>query len=128
MCFDYDTYVTFQREEIRRARKPHRCDGCGRTIAPGETYIAQAGKFDSTFYTAAGCTRCAYDVARIVAHELDDGCYWSEAWPTWQDLGTWFSESMQERTAIADVPVIDWKTEWPNDVIKRLRKVEATQC
>lgn len=43
--------------ENRKARKPHRCDMCFRTIGPGETYLRGAG-MDGTAWTWKECAHC----------------------------------------------------------------------
>ena len=39
------------------ARKQHRCDWCGKTIEPGETYNRSTWRYDSV-YDFHECTRC----------------------------------------------------------------------
>lgn len=41
-----------------RARKPHRCWTCFRTIDPGEVYHAQTGRYDGRFYEFKQCAHC----------------------------------------------------------------------
>ena len=42
----------------RTARKPHRCDECGRTIEPGEQYKIGAGIYDRSAWHAKQCRHC----------------------------------------------------------------------
>lgn len=41
-----------------RARRPHECDTCQRTIDPGEKYRSQFGVFDGSGYTFKQCAHC----------------------------------------------------------------------
>lgn len=56
-CYcDYDA-PAFYNTEIRKARKPHRCEECNGQILPGEHYEHVVGKWEwvDTFKT---CCRC----------------------------------------------------------------------
>lgn len=46
------------REEPRRARVAHHCDGCGCTIAAGEAYLAHTSLFDGCWSREAMCFGC----------------------------------------------------------------------
>lgn len=46
----------------RKARKPHRCSECARTIEPGEVYNHQATLFDGSKESYRCCAHC--EVAR----------------------------------------------------------------
>lgn len=48
----------FFREGDRRARKPHRCDECGRTIDAGEVYRFGSGLTDGWFSQWKTCHQC----------------------------------------------------------------------
>lgn len=41
------------------AKKPHRCDSCGKGIAIGEKYTARSGMFEGGFFSAKHCPSCA---------------------------------------------------------------------
>lgn len=41
-----------------RARKPHRCVECARTIEPGEVYYRTAAKWEGDFFTVKTCAHC----------------------------------------------------------------------
>ena len=43
---------------VFKARKPHRCGECRRTIEPGETYERHAGPFDGQFTVHKTCRHC----------------------------------------------------------------------
>lgn len=48
-------------EDERRARKPHRCSGCGRTIQPGEVYLHHFDVFEGHANTEKCCLECRND-------------------------------------------------------------------
>jgi hypothetical protein len=57
-CFcDFDP-AEFYHLEMRKARKPHQCHECGRTIEIGETYEHVRGKWDGSVDTYRSCPRC----------------------------------------------------------------------
>lgn len=85
MCFDTET-ATCALEFTPRARKEHRCDECRRTIAVGEVYYKLTGVCDGRGFTHKSCRRCRYDLARLVRHELDQGCHWNESFPACGEL------------------------------------------
>lgn len=57
MCVDYDP-PTVWRNQMRRARKAHRCGECGREIASGETYEVCAGLSEGVWYDGKTCEHC----------------------------------------------------------------------
>lgn len=59
MCMvgDYD-YWEFYNEYTPTARKDHRCQECGRTIAKGEKYCTQGGLNDGHFQWYKTCAHC----------------------------------------------------------------------
>lgn len=46
--------------EIKRARKPHKCLYCGRTIQQGEAYSHECGTYEDEFQHYDLCIRCRY--------------------------------------------------------------------
>lgn len=47
------------REKVGPARKPHRCEECGRTIPKGEVYLRQANTDGSQVWTYKAHVDCA---------------------------------------------------------------------
>lgn len=45
-------------ESTAKARKPHTCEECGRTIQRGETYHKVWGKQEGDTFTGKWCTHC----------------------------------------------------------------------
>lgn len=121
MCFDYDGTVEFWHEETRKARKPHRCDACRETIAKGDQYTYQSGKYDGEFFDDHMCRRCCYDTARVVIHELEEGCYWSEAWPTVDHLLDYLEESGMGQTPHASIPADFDLADWPTKAVEKMK-------
>lgn len=59
MCMiDDSERFEFGDEEIRTARKTHRCSECGRQILPKERYACFKGKFEDRFETYKTCSHC----------------------------------------------------------------------
>lgn len=69
MCMDYDDLPEFCDERILHARKQHKCDECGRQIAPGEKYHRASGKWADGFCTYRTCEHCA-----VAQRWLADNC------------------------------------------------------
>ena len=53
-----DEPADFYAERMRRARKPHRCCECSRTIAVGEEHEYATGKNDGVFWDYRTCAEC----------------------------------------------------------------------
>lgn len=60
MCrADYsDGYATTLREQHQRARKPHHCSECRRTIRVGEIYLTIVSLFDGNMDVLKQCVHC----------------------------------------------------------------------
>lgn len=77
MCRVDDTETwDLYRAENRRARKPHRCRECGRTIRPGEHYQTATGLFDGLWHGHRMCSHCEH--AGTVLDILCGGWLWDE--------------------------------------------------
>lgn len=63
MCMSEDSeMVTMIGEDHHKARKPHKCAECCRTIQVGERYLCERFHFDSEFKVHKTCQHC--EVAR----------------------------------------------------------------
>jgi hypothetical protein len=100
-CGDYEPPEFFRENKVK-ARKPHRCCECLRTIERGETYQKVCGKWDGSFDTYETCLGCL-DLARSVGvtcwgfGDLID-CF-SEADGS-PELSEWMESREQRRLAI----------------------------
>ena len=64
-------------EKIAPARKPHRCEECGRTIPKGESYLRQVNADGSQVWTFKAHTDCAaLGAAYRTTHRLWDEYDW----------------------------------------------------
>lgn len=79
------------------ARKPHRCEACPATIAPGKRYIRHAGATDGHAWAVALCEACdrlnseAWDIVRADGIHEDDG-------PTFRGLLAWVQDDVDRLT------------------------------
>lgn len=85
---------SFQSKNIVKARRPHNCECCRRTINPGERYINIAGKWDGDFYAVKTCMGCDSLMDLIwqfdVEHEgllADDGLPFREVIEIGEEFG-----------------------------------------
>jgi hypothetical protein len=53
-----DERVNLLTDEMRTARKEHRCHECRRAILPGEKYSYESGVFDGRFCQYKTCAHC----------------------------------------------------------------------
>ena len=63
-------------EKIGPARKPHRCEECGRTIPKGEVYLRQVNADGSDIWTYKAHNDCA-EMAR---HFRQQNRLWHDEW------------------------------------------------
>lgn len=70
---DYDPPELYCRD-IRRARKPHRCEECSGRIAIGETYEHISGKWDGYMDRFKTCSRCV-DLRTWVTNNVPCFCW-----------------------------------------------------
>lgn len=64
-----DGYNEFSAQREHTARKPHRCEECGRTIHPGERYLLTCWKYEGDFSQARMCAHC-----QVAADWLTENC------------------------------------------------------
>lgn len=83
----------------RRARKPHRCEECFRTIHPGETYHRTAGSWEGDFFTVKACAHCC--AFRKHIDRADDG--YNESY--FGGAGAWVDNGYY---ATCDLPGTTW--------------------
>jgi hypothetical protein len=86
VCFDYDNYPTFFREQHVKARKHHRCCECSLPICPGEEYQSYFGVWDGEPRTYRTCSVCAWFRERVAESEMEHGCRAHEAYPAFGEL------------------------------------------
>lgn len=87
----------------RKARKPHTCSLCSRTIDPGEMYEYQRNIYDGHIYTWKQCVHC--DAMCRMVHfdysaQLDEGIspeFIADYWP---------------RTIAEARLIVGWRTKW----------------
>jgi hypothetical protein len=86
MCVCIDESVDVWSESTRRARKPHTCEECHETIAPGDTYVRVATLYDGSWSDHALCSGCrAWASAYNATIREVCGCsgYWiGQLWPS----------------------------------------------
>jgi hypothetical protein len=104
MCFYYDEQCDVYREEMRRARKPHKCEHCRRPISKGEQYVYAHGIFDAHTFDTKSCGSCELDRWRIHLTEIGEGCSWSESWADMSDpdLSEWIESHEFERSTAGE--------------------------
>jgi hypothetical protein len=58
----------------QKARKPHRCSECWRTIAKGESYERHSGLWDGSWETFRWCQHCSA-ACKVLTEEIEDFCF-----------------------------------------------------
>lgn len=95
---------------VRKARKPHQCSECGRTIAVGERYEAHSGLWDGGFDTFCWCANCSA-AQKIVEVLTNDHCYcYTQLWEGVYD--SLFGWGGIENTAVARLYVSAIRRKW----------------
>ncbi len=90
-CGDYDSNRVW-REQLRRARKEHRCGECGHAIKSGDRYHYGSGiSADGDAFDLKWCATCDDRLRALQRAEGDGGCY-----PTEGELLSTIRECMQE--------------------------------
>lgn len=101
-CYcDYDPPAEFYGVSIRKARKQHRCEECGRYILPGERYEKVVGKWEGEVSGFNTCTHCL-DIRTFVKNSVPCFC--------------WFHGSMLDDAREA----IEWAYDRASDEVRGL--------
>jgi hypothetical protein len=86
MCFDYDYYPDLGESRQVKCRKPHPCEGCGKTIPVGEHAEYSSGMCEGSFFHYYTCEPCQRLQISIAYEEIKHGCAWYTAWCHPDDL------------------------------------------
>lgn len=87
MCYEPDEYYECYETTIRKARKPHKCDGCFQPIGAGELYKYGSGIFQGEPVVDRVCGACELRVYRLHIIELAEGCPpWSSWYPPYDAI------------------------------------------
>jgi len=81
MCFYDLEHLEVFKNEIRKARKSHRCCDCCRVIPKGSRYEYIAGIMDHEFEEYKTCAECVNLRNEIAKIEISHGCSINEAYP-----------------------------------------------
>ena len=76
-----------------RARKEHTCECCGKTIAKGEIYEREAGKFCGEFFSRAWCEDCDRIMTWWCTECADDDTF--DYAGVYDDLGAEFCDACE---------------------------------
>lgn len=88
MCDCDDNSPKVCGQMTRRARKPHRCSECRRTIAKGETYQETSGLWDGGWETFRWCIHCV-ESCKIINTSLKDFCFcYGSLWEATTNVGS----------------------------------------
>lgn len=82
--------LEFYTDEYPKARKPHTCEFCGRTIERGERYAKQTGKCDGEFFSRSLCQTCD-KILNAFFLDADDDYF------TWDEVHEWLYEAHCEQ-------------------------------
>ena len=86
---DADGYSEFADVSMRKARKPHRCSECGKTISPGDRYEHYWGKYDGEVCAIDTCAVCAEIADAFYCDgRMYGGGLWESMWYVFPDLKT----------------------------------------
>lgn len=113
----------FYSERTVRARKPHRCKECGRTIKVGASYVRVAGKHDGSVWSEAICAPCM----SLLKSFSEDGswCFgemWGEFRSAWNS-GASLQGCMNRVSTVAEkVKLRDEWIAWRQSVISNRRE------
>lgn len=72
---DVDDFSVILITHTPKARKPHKCGECNRTIEPGEKYLLEKELYDGNVSTCKTCWDC-----KSVRDHLVGSFYWGQMW------------------------------------------------
>ena len=124
MCFDYDGESEFFNSKTVRTRKPHRCSGCNKVIPTGSQAEYCAGKYDRDFFSYYACENCQRLIESIAAQELREGCDWSQAWCSIDDLQQYLYD---KRSYGEEVELLQGTLEECRAEVVRLHQVQVAE-
>lgn len=97
MCYCDDDYgvLDFQNTTRPRARKPHRCVECRRTIRPGEVYVRTVQKWEGDISASVFCVECdEWASALCKAQQIVCNCSGWELGNLWGEIREFTAEHL----------------------------------
>jgi hypothetical protein len=95
MCFCPDDVPEFSTTTRPKARKPHRCAECHRSVEPGEVYVRAVQKWEGEVSATVFCRDCyAWAMALCQAQRIVCEC---SGWPLgdlWDEIREFSSEHL----------------------------------
>ena len=122
LSHDWGGVTDFYAERTVRAKKPHVCCECGRTIGLGEQHEYVSAKCEGEFFTERTCGECAEIRKAFVCGSWVLGELWEsmrdQMFPEWRSKGAW--DCLAKLTTVAAVAKCnaayrEWHRDWHDD-------------
>ncbi|MGO1629651.1 hypothetical protein [Agrococcus casei] len=94
-----------------RARVPHRCEQCFRTIDPGEVYARVAASSYSDFFTGVACAHC--HITQLAIGDRDDWFREASFWGGLPEYGRFAEAALDDADVVALLRLeVGYRRQW----------------